>query len=151
MKKFIILLFGIISYFIFFGTFLYAIGFVGNIYVPFSIDSGGFTGSYAILTNVVLLSIFAIQHSVMARPAFKKWWTKIVPAAAERSIYVLLSSAALLLIFWKWEPMTENVWNIEGMLYVSIIEIIFWLGWIIVLISTFFNQSFSFIRITSGV
>lgn len=127
---------------IFFGTFLYAIGFVGNIYVPYTIDAGNDTGSYAILTNVVLLSIFAIQHSVMARPAFKRWWTKIIPESAERSMYVLLSSAALLLIFWKWEPMTERVWNIEGMLYVSIIEIIFWIGWIIVLISTFLISHF---------
>ena len=142
MKKLLILLFGLVSYVIFFVTFLYAIGFVGNIYVPFSIDAGGTTGSYPIIVNVLLLSVFALQHSIMARPGFKKVWTKIFDPAIERSIYVLLSSAALLLIFWKWQPMTERVWNIEGALYVQIIEIIFWAGWFMVLISTFLISHF---------
>jgi protein-S-isoprenylcysteine O-methyltransferase Ste14 len=142
MKKFIILLFGIISYVIFFATFLYAIGFVGNIYVPYSIDRGGTTTDYALWVNLGLMSVFAIQHSVMARPAFKRWITKFIDPAAERSLYVLLSSAALILLFWQWQPMTERVWNIEGALYMKIIEIGFWGGWAVVLISTFLINHF---------
>ncbi|MDP2069599.1 MAG: methyltransferase [Lutibacter sp.] len=141
MKKFLMLLFGLVSYLIFFVTFLYSIGFVGNLIVPKSIDSGE-SGPSAILINIVLLSVFAIQHSVMARPVFKKWWTTIFSPVIERSIYVLLSSGALILLFWKWQPMTENVWNIEGAVYISIIQMIFWAGWAIVLISTFLISHF---------
>ena len=147
MKKFLILLFGVISYFAFFASFLYAIGFVGNLIVPKSIDSGE-TGSYALLVNIALLSIFALQHSIMARPGFKKWWTTIFSPAVERSIFVLLSSLALFLIYWKWQPMTEVVWNIEGEKYVMIIQIIFWAGWGIVLISTFLISHFHLFGLT---
>ncbi|PHS53329.1 MAG: hypothetical protein COB01_05165 [Lutibacter sp.] len=143
MKKTLILLFGIISYAIFLLTFLYAIGFVGNVFVPKTIDTGEEESMvFAVIYNVVLLSIFAIQHSVMARPAFKKWLTSFFSPAVERSIYVLLSSGALLLIFWKWQPMTTEVWNVENTMLVAIIEIIFWAGWIIVLISTFLINHF---------
>ncbi len=141
MKKFLILLFGVLSYVVFFVTFLYSIGFVGNFIVPKSVDSGE-AGSLAILINVLLLSVFAVQHSIMARPGFKKWWTTIVSPAIERSIFVLLSSGALILIFWKWQPMTEKVWNIEGATYILIIQGIFWAGWAIVLISTFLISHF---------
>lgn len=147
MKKFLILLFGIISYFIFFATFLYAIGFVGNLLVPTSIDHGE-SGPNALIINLALLSVFALQHSIMARPGFKKWWTTIFSPAMERSIYVLLSSLALLLIFWKWQPMTEVVWNIEGETYVMIVQIIFWAGWGIVLISTFLISHFHLFGLT---
>lgn len=141
MKKVIILLFGLISYMVFFVAFLYAIGFVGNIWVPKGIDSG-VAGENPMLINVLLLSVFAIQHSVMARPGFKKWWANFVSPAAERSMYVLLSSLALMLIYWKWQPMTEKVWNIEGETYVLIIQAIFWIGWLVVLISTFLINHF---------
>lgn len=141
MKKVLILFFGIISYVIFLATFLYSIGFVGNIIVPKSIDSGE-TTSTAILVNLVLLSIFAIQHSVMARPEFKKWWTTIFSPSVERSIYVLLSSGALILLFWKWQPLTEVVWNVEGTMFGTILYSLFWLGWVIVLISTFLINHF---------
>lgn len=141
MKKLLILLFGIISYIIFFATFLYSIGFVGDFIVPKTINSGE-AGSYAIIINLVLLTIFALQHSIMARPGFKKWWNTIFGTAMERSIYVLFSSLALILIYWKWQPMTDLIWNIEGENYVSIIKIIFWVGWGIVLISTFLISHF---------
>lgn len=141
MKKLIILLFGLICYVVFFAAFLYAIGFVGNLWVPKGIDDG-VAGEYPMLINVLLLSVFAIQHSIMARPGFKKWWTQIISPAAERSMYVLLSSAALLLIYWKWQPMTDKVWNIEGEIYVTIIQAIFWIGWLVVLISTFLINHF---------
>ncbi len=142
MKKFLILLFGLISYVLFLVAFLYAIGFVGNMIVPKSIDSGGATGSLAIIINILLLSVFAIQHTVMARPAFKKWLATFLSPAMERSIFVLLASAALILVFWKWQPMTDKVWNIEGAAYITIIQIIFWSGWAIVLISTFLINHF---------
>jgi methanethiol S-methyltransferase len=147
MKNILMLAFGIISYFIFFATFLYSIGFVGNLFVPKSIDSGE-SGSSALIINIALLSVFALQHSIMARSGFKKWWTTIVSPAIERSIYVLLSSGALILIFWKWQPMTEVVWNIEGETYVMIIQIIFWIGWGIVLVSTFLISHFHLFGLT---
>ncbi|WKD85370.1 hypothetical protein KCTC32516_00710 [Polaribacter huanghezhanensis] len=141
MKKLLILVFGILSYFIFFVTFLYAIGFVGELYVPKTINSGD-SGSNAIIINLVLLSVFALQHSIMARPGFKKWWNTVFGAAMERSIYVLFSSLALILIYWKWQPMTAIVWNVEGETYAIIIQVIFWIGWGIVLTSTFLISHF---------
>lgn len=142
MKKLLMLLFGITCYVVFLITILYSIGFVGNIVVPKSIDSGGETGSYAALINILLLSVFAIQHSIMARPEFKKWWTTLFSPAIERSIYVLLSSGALLLIFWKWQPMKEIVWQFEGTAYTSFFHTIFWAGWMIALISSFLINHF---------
>lgn len=142
MKKFLMLLFGLISYLIFFVTFLYSIGFVGNLMVPKSIDFGESGSSSPVLINIILLSFFALQHSIMARPSFKKWWATLFNPVIERSIYVLLSSGALILLFWKWQPITERVWNIEGVLYVLIIQWIFWAGWLIVLISTFLINHF---------
>lgn len=143
MGRILAVLYGIVCYVLFLGTFLYAIGFVGNFLVPKSIDSGmpGTIGQ-AMLVNAVLLGIFAVQHTVMARPGFKDAWTKIVPRPIERSTYVLLSNAALILLFWQWRPMTDLVWDVENEIGRNVLWAVFALGWVIVLISTFLINHF---------
>jgi len=143
MGRMLVLVYGVVSYVIFFLTFLYALGFVGNIYVSKGIDTGTEGPLVAsVLINLVLLSVFAIQHTIMARPRFKVWVAKIIPEAAERSTFVLLSSLALILIFWGWQPMTAIVWDVQGSLPGTILTTLFWLGWLLVLTSTFLINHF---------
>jgi len=143
MKKLSILIYGALAYLIFLIAFLYAIGFVGNIGVPKTIDSGAETSlSNAILINAALLSLFALQHSVMARPAFKRWFTSIIGTAMERSTYVLLSSVALCLLYWQWQPITVIIWKVENNTISSIVTGIFFMGWLVVLLSTFMINHF---------
>ncbi|HKP70546.1 MAG TPA: NnrU family protein [Pyrinomonadaceae bacterium] len=143
MGKALALVFGLLSYFVFFGTFLYAIGFVGNILVPKSIDSGTpAEWSTALAVNLILLTIFAVQHSVMARPEFKSWWKRFVPTAIERSVYVLFASSALILLFWQWQPMTTIVWNVENAIGRPVLFGVFAFGWLTVLLSTFMINHF---------
>ena len=143
MKRILVLMYGVISYFLFFGTFLYAFGFVGNLFVPKSIDGEPATPLFqAILVNASLLLLFALQHSIMARPAFKKWWTQFIPEPAERSTYVLLSSLCLLLMVWQWQPMGGFIWRVEDPVGKAILTGAFISGWLIVLVSTFMINHF---------
>lgn len=143
MKKVVILIYGALAYLVFLVAFLYAIGFVGNIYVPKTIDSGAEVSLLkAILTNTILLSVFALQHSIMARPKFKEWFTSIFSQAMERSTYILLSSLALILLYWQWQPITTIVWETENTILFSVLTGIFFLGWLIVLLSTFMINHF---------
>lgn len=143
MKRHATLAFGLVAYAVFFATFLWAIAFVGNLPFPKTIDSGpSVPVEQAVLVDTLLLGLFALQHSVMARPAFKRWWTRLVPAVLERSVYVLLASVLLALLFWHWRPMPEPVWQIDAPVLRDLFHALFWLGWLTVLVSTFLIDHF---------
>lgn len=142
MQRAAVLAFGVVSYAVFFATFLYLVGFVGNLIVPRSIDSGvaGPVGP-AVFVNTLLLLLFGLQHSVMARPGFKAWWTRFVPQPIERSVYVLASSVALIALFVFWQPLPQAVWATEGVV-ASMLTIGLLSGVTLVLISTFLIDHF---------
>ncbi|MEO8061183.1 MAG: methanethiol S-methyltransferase [Pseudomonadota bacterium] len=143
MKRLAIFLYGIASYAVFFGTFLYAIGFIGNLWVPKSIDSPRDVAlGTALMVDLGLLGLFAVQHSVMARPAFKRWWTRIVPEPAERSTYILFSSLALIVLFWFWQPLGGMVWSITSGAGVDAMYALFAAGWLLLLYVTFLIDHF---------
>jgi protein-S-isoprenylcysteine O-methyltransferase Ste14 len=143
MRRLLAFVYGIAAYFFFFATFLYAIGFVAGIGVPKTIDSGETAPLLtSLVINLTLMSLFAIQHSVMARPQFKEWWTQFVSPTVERSSYVLAATLALALLMWQWRPLPSVIWqvsdaNAAGVLYASEA-----LGWVIVLSSTFLINHF---------
>lgn len=143
MKRTAFLLYGLVSYLAFFGTILYAIGFTGNLFVPKSIDGEPQTPlGVAILTDAALLLLFALQHSIMARPGFKRWFTKIIPEPLERSTFVLLASLCLILMMWQWQPIGGVVWSIENPTVKTLLLFSYLLGWGIVFTSTFLINHF---------
>ncbi len=143
MGRILIFAYGVIAYLVFLLAFVYAIGFVGGIVVPKTIDSGTpGTAATAIVINLLLMSLFAVQHSIMARPWFKRVWTKMIPAAAERSTFVLLASLILLLLYWQWQPLPTPVWTVENEIAVTILQGLFWFGWLVVLLATFVINHF---------
>jgi methanethiol S-methyltransferase len=143
MKKKLMFIYGLISYVIFLATFTYYIAFIEGVIVPKTIDTGVQSSTVkAILIDIIVLSVFALQHSIMARPAFKKWWTGIIHPAIERSTYVLLSSLAVILICWQWRPLNTVLWNFTGVTVSGILYGISVLGWIMVLLSTLMISHF---------
>jgi protein-S-isoprenylcysteine O-methyltransferase Ste14 len=144
MIRILTLIYSVVSYVAFLASLLYAVGFVGNFLVPKSIDSGpqDMAPMAAALVDALLLLLFAVPHSVMARPAFKRWWTRYVPPAAERSTYVLISSLALGLLFWQWRPLPLVVWHVEAAVGRWLLLALFWAGWALVLVSTFLIDHF---------
>lgn len=143
MNRYLAVGYGIVSYLVFLASFLYAIGFVGNIAVPRSIDHGiASPVGQAVVVNTLLLGLFAVQHSVMARPAFKRWWIRIVPECIERSTYVLLASAALFVMYWQWRTMATVIWDVTPTGARLGLWSLFLLGWVTVVASTFMINHF---------
>jgi methanethiol S-methyltransferase len=143
MSRLVSFLYGLVSYVIFFFTFLYAIGFVSGLMVPKTIDSGTMVPiAEALMVNLLLMSLFAVQHSVMARKQFKQWWIQFVPKSVERSTYVLLASLALVLLFWQWRPIPLVLWQVVDPKVAMAITGLSFLGWLIVLTSTFLINHF---------
>lgn len=136
--------FALVAYAIFFATFLYLIAFVGNIPgVPLTVDYGPTAPvGTAIAIDLALIAIFGVQHSVMARQGFKRWWTRVIPHPAERSVYVLLASAVLILLFTQWRPIDGTVWQVTQPIFAGLLWALFALGWLIVLTSTFLINHF---------
>jgi protein-S-isoprenylcysteine O-methyltransferase Ste14 len=138
MWRLISAVYGSTAYVIFLGSFLYAVGFVGNLPLPKTIDSPPLDDLWSsLLVNVGLLGLFAIQHSVMARPGFKAIWTKVIPSSLERSTYVLISSLLLFLIFWQWRSIAIPIWDTQSDIFRTGMLVLYWVGWLVVLLSTF--------------
>lgn len=151
MPAVLVALYGAIVYIAFLATFVYAIGFVETVGVPKTIDSGSIGDTHvSILIDAALLAVFALQHSIMARPAFKRLLTRVIPPEAERSTFVLLATAALALVCWQWRPLPQPAWSVAGPLAAEVITAVSWLGWAMVLISTFLISHFELFGLEQG-
>ena len=138
MARYLALIYGALNYLGFLAAFLYLVGFVGDFVVPRSIDHGPPTAvGWAIVIDVALVALFAVQHSVMARPAFKRWLTRVVPESIERSTYVLATNLVLVLLYWQWRPITATIWDLTAPAGRTVLWGLFWLGWAITVASTF--------------
>ena len=143
MNRTVAFVYGLAAYAVFLVTFLYAIGFVENVVVPKSVDSGlDGPGGQALVVNILLLGLFGLQHSVMARPQFKRWWTRSVPPAVERSTFVLLASLLLGLMMWQWRPMSSIVWHMGQSVGRAALIALSYGGWLLVLYGTFVIDHF---------
>jgi protein-S-isoprenylcysteine O-methyltransferase Ste14 len=143
LKRIMVFAYGLVCYAIFFATFLYALGFVGNFLVPVTLDGIPRLGTGAALAiDFGLLGLFAVQHSLMARPFFKRWLTRWIPESAERSTYVLFSSLALIALFLFWQPLGGVVWDVRDPLWQAVLYALFAFGWLLVLVSTFLINHF---------
>jgi methanethiol S-methyltransferase len=144
-------IYGLTSYLIFSASFAYTPGFLGDFMVPKTIDSGPDAPlAQAILIDTLLLGLFALQHSVMARAGFKRWWTRIIPKSCERSTYVLISSLLQILIFWQWRPIATTIWSVESW-PAAVLTVMFWAGWVIGLASTFQIDHFELFGLRQGI
>jgi protein-S-isoprenylcysteine O-methyltransferase Ste14 len=143
MAGLVAVLYGVVAYGFTLAALLYLIGFVGNLVVPKSIDSGT-AGPLlpSIIIDMILIGLFAVQHSVMARQGFKRWWTHVVPPSIERSTYVLFTSLVLLLLYWQWQPIPAFVWTVHNPTVAGMFNGIFWLGWVVLVVSTFLLNHF---------
>ena len=151
MRKLLAALYSVLVYGLFLAVFLYAIGFVENVLVPKSIDSGA-SGNIAssLLIDAALLVLFALQHSIMARPGFKRVWTRIVPEEIERSTFVLFASLALALVCWQWRPLPQTVWSVDDPIGSKSLIIVSWMGWVLLLLSTFLISHFHLFGLSQG-
>jgi methanethiol S-methyltransferase len=143
MAGLVAVIYGVVAYGVTLVALLYLVGFVGNLVVPKSIDTGT-AGPLieSIVVDTMLIALFAIQHSVMARQGFKRWWTRIVPPAVERSTYVLSTSFVLLILYWQWRPIPAPIWTVQDPIAAGVIDGIFWLGWVVLVASTFMLNHF---------
>ena len=142
-KRYLVFIYGLVCYFVFLATYLYAIGFVANVFVPRSIDSAPVTYlTTSLIIDLALLGVFALQHSVMARGPFKRWLTRIIPEPAERSTYVLASSIALIALFIFWRPLGGSVWSVQSESAAIVLDVLCASGWLLVLVSTFLINHF---------
>jgi protein-S-isoprenylcysteine O-methyltransferase Ste14 len=143
MAGFVAVIYGVVAYGFTLVALLYLIGFIGNLIVPKSIDSGT-AGPLlqSVIVDAMLIGLFAIQHSVMARQGFKRWWTRIVPPAVERSTYVLFASFTLLILYWRWQPIPAPVWTVHNPSAAAVLDGIFWLGCVVLVASTFLLSHF---------
>ena len=152
MSRTLTLLFSIVAYAIFFATFLCLIAFVGDLsFAPITVDRGpAASPTTAAIIDVGLIALFGLQHSVMARPGFKRWWTQVIPQPAERSVYVLMASLALIVLMTLWRPIRPVVWDVQNAALANLIWALFWAGWGIVLLSTFLINHFELFGLQQG-